>query len=110
MSEEKKVLPPRKIFPEDREVLRRLAFEKDTTYIEILNEVFEYAKKMNRTIEYYERLFPDHETPSSTHKSVRIPDELNDFLNKNATKKLPAKRLLSAMIQDYLKNQQNGEE
>ena len=105
MSEEKELLSPRRIFPEDREVLRQIAFEKDTSYIEVLKEVLEYAKIQNRDIEYYEQ-FEKHTTPSSEHKSVRIPDQMNQYLNEKATKKLPAKSLLSALIQDYIHDKQ----
>lgn len=101
MSGEKELLSPRRIFPEDREVLRRLAFEKDTTYIEVLKDIFEYAKMQDRDIEYYEQ-YEKHTTPSSEHKSVRIPDQLNQYLNEKSTKKLPAKSLLTALIKDYL--------
>lgn len=98
----KEDMSPRRIFPEDHEAIRILAFEKKMTFIEVLHEIFSYAKRKNYSIDYYKK-FEKHKTLAKYHKSVRIPTELNEFINNNSTSEIPAKHLLSCMIQDYIK-------
>lgn len=99
------VTQPRRIFPEDHEALRVLAFKKNNSFLNVLNDIYKFAKKQleYKDISYYNS-FLKYETPSIQHKSVRISNEFNEFLNSHATKENSAKFLLSAMIQDYIKS------
>ncbi|MFJ7954214.1 hypothetical protein ACIQZG_22180 [Lysinibacillus sp. NPDC096418] len=106
MTKEVDKFAPRRIFPEDHEALRKLAFDKKLSYVELLNEIHEFSKiKMHeKGLEYY-REFEKYNTPSAQHKSLGLPQEFNAFLNEFSTRDFPAKHLLSAIIQDYIINQ-----
>lgn len=103
MTENTKNEVPRRIYPEDHEELRKLAFFKRMTYIEVLNEIFAFSKEKDKDIDYYLQ-YKKHDSPSIKHKSVRIPSDLNEYLNKKSNKKITAKQLLSAIIRDYVNN------
>ena len=99
---------PRRIFPGDHEALRKLVFEKGTSYVDVLSEIHEFSecRIKEKGIMYY-KSFERYITPSAKHKSVGLPQEFNDFLNKVSTKDFPAKHLLSAMIQDFILSKKN---
>lgn len=96
---------PRKIFPEDHEALRKLVFEENQSYVEILSEIYDFSKDRiaKNGLKYYAN-FEKYTTPSAKHKSVGLPQEFNKFLNECSSKEFPAKHLLSAMIQDFISN------
>lgn len=98
---------PRRVFPQDHEILRVLAFRRNSSFMNILNDIHKFAKirLRNQKVSYYDS-FIKYNTPSVQHKSVRIPTEFNDFLISLATKERTAKFLLSAMIQDYIESNQ----
>lgn len=97
---------PRKIFPEDHAALRKLVFEEDKTYVEVLSKIHEFSKQRieKEGLKYYAD-FEKYTTPSAKHKSVGLPQDFNKFLNDLSSKEFPAKHLLSAMIQDFISNQ-----
>lgn len=100
---------PRKIFPEDHAALRKLVFEEDKTYVEVLSKIHEFSKLRIKEkgeeegLKYY-AVFEKYTTPSAKHKSVGLPQEFNKYLNDLSSKEYPAKQLLSAMIQDFINN------
>lgn len=91
---------PRRIFLEDHRILRKLAFESEKTMVEILNDILNYFESNNLIAESYS---PYEKHKSDTpHKSVKIPNELNNFIKKQSKLvKIPVKHLLSFMIRDY---------
>lgn len=100
----KEDMSPRYIFPEDHQILKRMSYEMDKTFVEVLNDVLEYAQSKKFSADLYIK-YEKRKSASKTHKSVRVPNALNNFVMEHSEiSYIPAKQLLSAMIQDFAKS------
>ncbi|OAH54011.1 MULTISPECIES: hypothetical protein [Bacillaceae] len=73
----------RRIFPEDHKTLKRLAFEMDKTIIEVLNDVLKHAQSKKFSVDRYNK-YERFRSPIKNHKSVRIPNEMSDFVKEHS--------------------------
>lgn len=104
LTPKKEDMSPRYIFPEDYQILKRLAYEMDKTFVELLNDVLKHSQSKKFSADLYIK-YEKRKSASKTHKSVRVPNDLNNFVMEHSEiSYIPAKQLLSAMIQDFAKS------